>query len=421
LRSFGLVSFILIVVLPTLAAMAYFGGWASDQYIAEARFAVRSLRDKTLGNDINAPKIANAGSQFGQGGDSEDGRSADSSSTGDSSLQAGGSLSRGGSTPGLISGALSMVGGPIDARAVGMDAYVLSDFIESRNMVAELDKNKALRTIYSRPEADWFARLDPSATDQVLWKYWRSKVTPSIDTISGIVTLRVLAFRPEDALAIANDVIRISRQVLNDYSARIQEDAVKNAKKTQAEAAKNYEDALVSLRDLRNVDVAVNPVEATSEKLKGLVALETERARAERDQWVSARLTSPDSMATQFLNERIASLTNQIDKLQSELTEQDKNARTESVAIGQYRDRELTRAFAERSYAMAQAAFERARFEAEYKELTLVVFLPPRKPEMALFPRRLVNVLLVFAVAMIVWGLVRLVAAGVAEYISLRR
>lgn len=408
--GFGLVSFILIVVLPTLAAIVYFSILASDQYFAEARFAVRSLRDKSLASNITAPKIARSvGSPFGQGGN-------DNSSGGFSSP---GSPS-GGNTSGSVSAALSMSASSIDERAVGMDAYVVSDFIESRNMVAELDKDSTLRTIYSRPEADWFARLNPSATGEVLWQYWRSKVTPSIDTMSGIVTLRVLAFRPDDALVIANDVIRISRQVVNDYSRKIQEDAVKNARKTLNEAANHYEEALLALRDLRNVDMAVNPVEATSEKLKALVALETERARTERDQWVSARLTSSKSMAAQFLDERIASLTHQIDKLQAELTKQKENARTESVAIGQYRDLELTRTFSERSYAMAQAAFERARFEAEYKGITLAVFLPPRKPEMALFPRRMVNIMLVFAVAMIVWALVRLVVTGIAEYIMLK-
>jgi capsular polysaccharide transport system permease protein len=415
LRSFGLVSFILIVVLPTLAAIFYFGLLASDQYFAEARFAVRSLRDRSLASDITAPKLdRNAGNSIGQG---EDGNAAGSLSGGGVSL---GDSSSQGSSGGLMSTAKSMFANSTDERAVDMDAYVLSDFIESRNMVADLDNKNALRTIYSRPEADWISRLDPSATDTVLWKYWRSKVAPSIDSISGVVTLRVLAFRPEDALAIATDVIRISRRVVNDYSKRIQDDAVSNAKKTLDDAAKRYEEALVALRDQRNLDVAVNPVDATSEKLKALVALETARAQSERDQWVSARLTSPDSMATQFLNDRIASLTSQINNLQSELTDQNNNTRTESAAIGQYRDLELTRTFAERSYAIAQAAFERARFEAQYKAITLAVFLPPRKPEMALYPRRTVNILLVFAVAMIVWALVRLVATGIAEYVMLK-
>jgi capsular polysaccharide transport system permease protein len=425
LGSFGLVNFVLIVVLPTLAAIVYFGILASDQYFAEARFAVRSLRDKSLASDVTAPKIAKSvGSQFGQrdnnnssGGFSSGGFSSGGLSSGD--FPSRGSSSAGG-TGGSVSSALSTFANSSEERSVAKDAYILSDFIESRNMAAELERDSALRTVYSRPEADWFARLNPLATEEVLWQYWRSKVTPSIDSLSGIVTLRILAFRPDDALAIANDVIRISRQVVNDYSRKIQEDAVKNARKTLEDAANHYEEALIALRDSRNADRAINPVEATSEKLKALVALETERARTERDQWVSARLTSPGSMATQFLDERIVSLTHQIDKLQAELTEQKENIRTESIAIGQYRDLELTRTFAERSYAMAQAAFERARFEAEYKGMTLAVFLPPRKPEMALFPRRTINVLLVFAVAMIVWAFVRLVATSIAEYVMLK-
>src|SRR5262249_32451481 len=113
--------------------------------------------------------------------------------------------------------------------------------------------------------------------------------------------------------------------------------------------------------------------------------------------------------------------TQQINKLQDDLTQQKQNDRTQSVAIGRYRDLELTRAFAERTYAMAQTAYERARFEAEYKGLTLAVFLPPQKPEVALYPRRLVNIVLVFAIAMIIWAMFRLIASGITEYLALRR
>ena len=205
LANFGLLSFIVIVLLPTLAAIIYFAALASDQYLAEARFAVRSLRDISLASDIGAPKIvSSASNRFVQGNNDD--------------------LSGGSPAEGNVGGstsALSMLAGSTDQRLVGLDAYVLSNFIESRNMVAELNKDIALRTIYSRPDADWLARLDPSVTEELLWRYWRGKVTPSIDTISGIVTLRVLAFRPDDAVAIANDVIHISRQVVDDYSRKI--------------------------------------------------------------------------------------------------------------------------------------------------------------------------------------------------------
>ena len=50
-------------------------------------------------------------------------------------------------------------------------------------------------------------------------------------------------------------------------------------------------------------------------------------------------------MATRFLGEHIASLTQQIEKLQAELTQQKENASTESVAIGRYRDLGLTLSF----------------------------------------------------------------------------
>lgn len=409
LPHFGLISFILIVALPTLVAIVYFTFLASDQYLAEARFAVRSLRDKSLASDFGSPTNARDMNNPLVPNDKIN-------PAGNSSLNANQNTGPAAKSLGALSGLV----GSNDDRDIPIELYGLLSFIQSRNMVAELNKNGDLRTTYSRPEVDWLSRFDPSSSSEALLHFWRGKVTPSLDAISGIITLRVLAFRPEDALTIANDVINISRQMLDDYSLRLRKNAITDSLQTLTSTSEKYENSLIALRDFRSIDRNANPVEAAAEKIKALVGLEAEQALAERDQWISARLTSPDSITTRLLGERIASLKQQVEKLRAELTEQKGKARTASVAIGQYSDLELSRTFAQSSYAIAQAAFQQARFEAEYKGITLAVFMPPQKPEMALYPRRNVNILLVAAIALIAWAIVRLIAAIVAEYVIMK-
>src|SRR5262249_34270341 len=48
------ITFILMVLLPVLAASLYYGLWASDQYAAEIRFGVRQAQVPIVGDDLLA-------------------------------------------------------------------------------------------------------------------------------------------------------------------------------------------------------------------------------------------------------------------------------------------------------------------------------------------------------------------------------
>ena len=90
--------------------------------------------------------------------------------------------------------------------------------------------------------------------------------------------------------------------------------------------------------------------------------------------------------------------------------------RTIAAAIGKYEELELRRQFSERLYTMAQDALERARQKAEWQNIYLSVFVPPRLPQLALFPERMNMSLLVCGVLAILWGIVALILAAVRDH-----
>ena len=87
--------------------------------------------------------------------------------------------------------------------APGQNAYIVTSYIQSRAIVDNLNKTLNLREIFRRPEADFWARLKRNASIDELTDYWKTMVSTYIDAPSGIVTLQVRAFRPDDAVALA--------------------------------------------------------------------------------------------------------------------------------------------------------------------------------------------------------------------------
>ena len=74
--------------------------------------------------------------------------------------------------------------------------------------------------------------------------------------------------------------------------------------------------------------------------------------------------------------------------------------------------------FAQDTYKLALTALENARIDAMRKVKSLVVIEPPSKPETALYPRRLYNLVTLLIVSVLLYGIVRLVLATVREHID---
>jgi capsular polysaccharide transport system permease protein len=76
----------------------------------------------------------------------------------------------------------------------------------------------------------------------------------------------------------------------------------------------------------------------------------------------------------------------------------------------------LERAFADKQLGAALASLEQARNEAQRKQLYLERIVQPNKPDMAIEPRRIRNILATFLLGLIVWGVLSMLLAGVREH-----
>src|SRR5262249_35551641 len=139
--------FLITVVVPTFVAILYYGLFASDVYISESRFIVRSP-DKPattgLGILLKSTGFTNAGDEI----------------------------------------------------------YAAHDYVLSRDALQALNSNNAFVRAYTASSVSIFDRFNPtglSSSFEDLYRYYGKKVEVNQDSTSSIVTLSLRAFTPQDA------------------------------------------------------------------------------------------------------------------------------------------------------------------------------------------------------------------------------
>ena len=217
-----------------------------------------------------------------------------------------------------------------------------------------LDRQIGLREIYSKPGADWFARFDPQGSSEKLWSYWRNMVIVSADRLSGLVTVRALAFTPDDAVTIVRAVQANAERIVDQTAQRIRGDAVRFAEDELARARQRYVNSLLALRRVREGAQTVDPEKTIEETATTLTGAIRQKLLLERELAFNKRVVSASAPQIQVLNQRIRAVDEQIATLNRSLTSRDEADRTAADVISQFEERELARRFSEKLMEIAQ-------------------------------------------------------------------
>jgi len=362
------ISFLAVVVAPAFAVTVYFALIASDQYVAEARFAVHQMEADTVTPDQKEKKPATSSSFMG----------------------------------GLT--------------ASNDDSYLVAAYIRSRACIDEVSRTVNLREMFRRPEADFWARLKAHPSPEELEKYWGYMVTSYVDPPSGIVTVTVAAFRREDALAIAQAILKASEKVANDISARARDDVMREADKEVASAEDRVVDSLKAMRAFREKAGFIDPkllAQSTGLLLEQLIG---QRIRLQTEYLVSSRAMSPEAPTLQSVKARLDQLDEQIALEKAKLTSQSKDPTALANLLPKYEELLVRNTFAEKLYGLAADGLERARLRAAAQTIYIDVFVPPALPQDALFPERTASSALIAFALVVLWGIGALTAALIEDH-----
>jgi capsular polysaccharide transport system permease protein len=237
-------------------------------------------------------------------------------------------------------------------------------------------------------------------------------VKVEFDTVSNIMVLKVNAFSAEDAVGINNRLLSLGEQLINRLNERAQQDSIGFAAAEVRMAENKVREAALAVSGFRTKQSVVDPERQSALQLQGVSKLQDDLI-ATKNQLSQLQAFTPDNPQIPSLRNRAGSLQSQIDAEIIKVTGEG-NSLTNKAAG--YDRLALDRVFAEKQLASALASMEIARNEAQRKQLYLERLAQPNKPDVAIEPRRLRNVLMVFVLGLIVWGVVSMLVASIKEH-----
>ncbi|WP_333994491.1 hypothetical protein [Burkholderia cepacia] len=352
--------FALTVIVPTALSILYYGLVASDVYVSESRFVVRSAQQQ--------PKMGVVGALLEGSGIS---RSED-------------------------------------------NTYPVIDYIQSRDALRELNQNNYILKSYSN-QGDFLSRFHTSFDNsfESLWKYYsQSIVKVKLDPISSITMLQARAYTAEDAARINRTLIEISEHLINRLNARAADDAIKFSQRQVDIAADNAREAATALAKYRNSHTVFDPEKQSALQLQQVTTLQTQLFSAQ-SQLGQLQAVSPQNPQIPALKSYIETIKKQIEIANRSVTG---NSNSLSQKASQYARIELDAQLADKQLASAMAALENARADAEKKQLYLEVLVQPNAPDVATEPKRIRGIAATFCVGLILWGVLTLLIASIREH-----
>lgn len=352
--------FFVTVLVPTVLAVLYFAVFASDVYVSESRFVVRSPDKPStsgLGILLKSSGFANAGDEI----------------------------------------------------------YAARDYVLSRDALRALNRQGEFARAYSAPSISIFDRFDGwgrGSAFEDLYKYYEKKVSIDQDTTSSIVTLSVRAYTPQQARRFNERLLEMAEATVNKLNERGRQDLIRFALREVEDAKRTSQAAAVALAVYRNRAGVIDPEKQATVQLQMISKLQ--------DELIGTRTQLRELRAYAPRNPQVAVLDTRAKGLAAEINEQlgliAGGGKSLSSRVAEYQRLSLESQFADKQLASAMASLENAQNEARRKQAYVERIVQPNEPDSALEPRRLRGIFSTLLLGLAAWGILSMLVAGMLEH-----
>lgn len=348
------------MVIPTLVSLIYFLFLASDVYISESRFVVRSP-DKPATTGLG---VLLKSTGFTNGGD---------------------------------------------------EIYAAESFIQSRDALKALNRKGSYASAYSAPQisfVDRFNGLGFNGSFEALYKYYKSKIQIEHETTASITTLSVRAYSAQEAYRVNSQLLQMAEATVNHLNERGRTDLIRFASVEMEEAKRKAREAALALSAFRNTQGVVDPEKQATVQLQMVSKLQDE-VIAGRSELLQLRSIAPDNPQISVLATKVKGLERE---MQDQLSMVAGGRKSLSSTAAQYQRLSLESQFADKQLAAAMSSLQDASNEARRKQAYLERIVEPSLPDEAMEPRRWRGVLSTILLGVIAWGIATMLLAGVQEH-----
>ena len=353
--------FLVTVAVPTICSVIYFGLIASEQFISQSSFVVRSPKNQASLSGLGAI-LQNSGFS----------RSQD-------------------------------------------DIYTVQEYMQSRSSLDALMKKMPVRQFYET-KGDIFSRYNAfglTGENEAFYQYYREKIGIHFDSVSGISNLNVTSFDAEESKKINEALLKQGEALINQLNERARKDTIRYAEEVVASAEKQVKEASSQLTRFR-IKNGIFDLKAQSDVQLGLVSKLQDELIVIQTQLDQVKAITPE-------NPQISGLTAREKSLRQEIARQLRaisggGDHSLSSQASEYQRIYLENELAEKQLAAAITSLENAKAEADRQQLYLEVISQPSKPDLAQKPTRLYNIVATFIIGLIIYGIASLLSASIREH-----
>lgn len=365
-RMWSLLTFIPCVLIPVILSVIYFGFIAADRYSVETKFSIRSPSGFAP-NDI-----------------------------------------------------VGMMTGVSSSGSTMLDSYIVADFIESNGLLDKLEQRMDIRAVYDTENADFLRRFDRTQSREDFHAYFSWFIAAYFDTSSQVITVEVQAFTPQDAKRVAEEILALCQELVNEISENARLDTVRTAEMEVGRAEGKLRDHRKRVAEFREQEQDIDPTISAGAQQTLLGKIEGRLAEARSELGAMLEFLDKDSPQVKIRESEITALTFQLEAQKDRLgggetiTGAPRNSIT--AKVGAYEELAVDLEFLQRAYLSALVSLEAARLEADRQQRYVAAFVLPNLPQDAAYPQRKLSILLTLVFSFMLWGIATMIAYIIREH-----
>ena len=260
------------------------------------------------------------------------------------------------------------------------DARFLKTYLQSPQVLADLDRTYDLDQAYAQKGLDWFAGMKPGLSKEKRLNYFKKQVAVNLDEISGAIVLRTIGLDPKASLNLNRFMLAKSEQFVNRLNQDISQKQLSFAESELGRARGNLNQAKNRLLAYQDSNTVIDPKgeaelagQTISKLQEKLVELRVELATLKR------QFKDPAEPEVAVVADQVRELEQQIQKERRSLVSSKGRNLNRKAADVLKLESEVN--FATDSYKLALTSVEKARIESKRQQKFMALLSAPQLPE----------------------------------------
>lgn len=301
--------------------------------------------------------------------------------------------------------------------------FMVSDYLSSLQAITDIEQKLDLRAMFSQSRIDRLARLPEDASQETLARYWQGQISTNFDMMTGLTTVTIRAFSPEDAQALAAEMVVLSENLINELNLRPLADSVTFLEGQVAASVKRLQAARDAVQAFRSKYLSIDPAaEASMTDL--LVGKLTDQYVSVTTQIavLSSQLTEDAPSVTQ-LERQAAAIADEIVKARQRVAQSSaelsniSSPASYAAQLQEFQNLQLELTIATSNYQSTEAALNAAKQRLSQQHFYVLTYVQPSAPQTSNYPDLFRALVIVLAVSLCFWIVSTLVALSLRDHL----